>query len=376
MYQNVNYFHGLNGLRFFAAYLVVIHHSEHILLKNSIQNLKAYSIFNNGGLAVNFFFVLSGFLITYLLLKEIKLTSNIAVKKFYVRRILRIWPLYYLLVFFGTILIPLFLDTINNPYQMPYEFKDVILYYVFFAPFMVNIIYGHHLIEPLWSIGVEEIFYLMWAPLFKFLKQHILLIISSVILIRILILASYPMLDLSDSIIRIIKMLKFESMAIGGLSAYIIFHRKKPIYQSVIFKKSTQVIMISFIALKLFANQYLTQNFTFFNHLYYTPIVSDLLMTISFSWLIVNTSINKNAIIKFNHKILNSLGEISYGIYMYHMLIIFSIILVFKDTLKSLSFIQSTILFHSLIFIGTIIISYLSKKYFEDYFLSMKNKFQ
>ena len=376
MYQNVNYFHGLNGLRFFAAYLVVIHHSEHILLKNSIQNLKAYSIFNNGGLAVNFFFVLSGFLITYLLLKEIKLTSNIAVKKFYVRRILRIWPLYYLLVFFGTILIPLFLDTINNPYQMPYEFKDVILYYVFFAPFMVNIIYGHHLIEPLWSIGVEEIFYLMWAPLFKFLKQHILLIISSVILIRILILASYPMLDLSDSIIRIIKMLKFESMAIGGLSAYIIFHRKKPIYQSVIFKKSTQVIMISFIALKLFANQYLTQNFTFFNHLYYTPIVSDLLMTISFSWLIVNTSINKNAIIKFNLKILNSLGEISYGIYMYHMLIIFSIILVFKDTLKSLSFIQSTILFHSLIFIGTIIISYLSKKYFEDYFLSMKNKFQ
>ena len=366
----------MNGLRFFAAYLVVIHHSEHILLKNSIQNLKAYSIFNNGGLAVNFFFVLSGFLITYLLLKEIKLTSNIAVKKFYVRRILRIWPLYYLLVFFGTILIPLFLDTINNPYQMPYEFKDVILYYVFFAPFMVNIIYGHHLIEPLWSIGVEEIFYLMWAPLFKFLKQHILLIISSVILIRILILASYPMLDLSDSIIRIIKMLKFESMAIGGLSAYIIFHRKKPIYQSVIFKKSTQVIMISFIALKLFANQYLTQNFTFFNHLYYTPIVSDLLMTISFSWLIVNTSINKNAIIKFNHKILNSLGEISYGIYMYHMLIIFSIILVFKDTLKSLSFIQSTILFHSLIFIGTIIISYLSKKYFEDYFLSMKNKFQ
>ena len=376
MYQNVNYFHGLNGLRFFAAYLVVIHHSEHILLKNSIQNLKAYSIFNNGGLAVNFFFVLSGFLITYLLLKEIKLTSNIAVKKFYVRRILRIWPLYYLLVFFGTILIPLFLDTINNPYQMPYEFKDVILYYVFFAPFMVNIIYGHHLIEPLWSIGVEEIFYLMWAPLFNFLKQHILLVISSVILIRILILASYPMLDLSDSIIRIIKMLKFESMAIGGLSAYIIFHRKKPIYQSVIFKKSTQVIMISFIALKLFANQYLTQNFTFFNHLYYTPIVSDLLMTISFSWLIVNTSINKNAIIKFNHKILNSLGEISYGIYMYHMLIIFSIILVFKDTLKSLSFIQSTILFHSLIFIGTIIISYLSKKYFEDYFLSMKNKFQ
>lgn len=376
MYQNVNYFHGLNGLRFFAAYLVVIHHSEHILLKNSIQNLKAYSIFNNGGLAVNFFFVLSGFLITYLLLKEIKLTSNIAVKKFYVRRILRIWPLYYLLVFFGTILIPLFLDTINNPYQMPYEFKDVILYYVFFAPFMVNIIYGHHLIEPLWSIGVEELFYLMWAPLFNFLKQHILLIISSVILIRILILASYPMLDLSDSIIRIIKMLKFESMAIGGLSAYIIFHRKKPIYQSVIFKKSTQVIMISFIALKLFANQYLTQNFTFFNHLYYTPIVSDLLMTISFSWLIVNTSINKNAIIKFNHKILNSLGEISYGIYMYHMLIIFSIILVFKDTLKSLSFIESTIFFHSLIFIGTIIISYLSKKYFEDYFLSMKNKFQ
>ena len=241
---------------------------------------------------------------------------------------------------------------------------------------MVNIIYGHHLIEPLWSIGVEEIFYIMWAPLFNFFKKHILFIIGSIIFIRILVLYSYPMLDLSNNIIRIIKMLKFESMAIGGLAAYIIFHRKKPICQAVIFRRSTQAIIVSFIALKLFANKYLTQNFTFFDNLYYTPILSDLLMTVSFAWLIVNTSINKNAILKFNHKILNFLGEISYGIYMYHMLIIFSIILIFKDTLRSLNLIESTLLFHSLIFIGIIIISHLSKKYFEDYFLSMKKKFK
>ena len=58
MYQDIKYFQGLNSLRFFAAYLVVIHHAEQIRLKNGIFNLKGFSLFNNGGIAVSFFFVL------------------------------------------------------------------------------------------------------------------------------------------------------------------------------------------------------------------------------------------------------------------------------------------------------------------------------
>ena len=70
IYKNINYFPGLNALRFIAAYLVVMHHSETIRKKYGLLNLQSFSLFRNGSTAVSFFFVLSGFLITYLLLKE------------------------------------------------------------------------------------------------------------------------------------------------------------------------------------------------------------------------------------------------------------------------------------------------------------------
>ena len=135
MYQTIRYFKGLNALRFFAAFLVVLHHAEQIRLKYGMFNLKQLSLFNNGGIAVTFFFVLSGFLITYLLLKEQAYTSSISIGKFYTRRVLRIWPLYFLLVIIGTVFIPFILKIVDFNYEMPYDFKNVILYYVFFLPF-------------------------------------------------------------------------------------------------------------------------------------------------------------------------------------------------------------------------------------------------
>src|ERR1044071_5481753 len=94
------YFPGLNGLRFLAASAVIITHVE--LLKGVLglpNHWKNPVLFNLGGLGVYFFFVLSGFLITYLLLSEKNMTGHISIKKFYFRRIFRIWPIYYLLVF-------------------------------------------------------------------------------------------------------------------------------------------------------------------------------------------------------------------------------------------------------------------------------------
>ena len=63
-YKNISLFEGLNSLRFFAAFLVVMHHSETIRHKNGLPNLNGLGLFKDGGVAVTFFFVLSGFLIT------------------------------------------------------------------------------------------------------------------------------------------------------------------------------------------------------------------------------------------------------------------------------------------------------------------------
>src|SRR5690606_9574635 len=98
MYSNISFFPNLNALRFFAALLVIFHHGEVIRAKYGFLSFETTSFFMNGGSAVKFFFVLSGFLITYLLLKE-KKERKVHIGYFYARRILRIWPLYFLLVF-------------------------------------------------------------------------------------------------------------------------------------------------------------------------------------------------------------------------------------------------------------------------------------
>jgi peptidoglycan/LPS O-acetylase OafA/YrhL len=83
------YFENLDALRFFAFFAVFLQH----IFKNSshFDNEPISRCFMNGNLGVNFFFVLSGFLITYLLLKEKEQAGKIAIGSFYMRRALRIW---------------------------------------------------------------------------------------------------------------------------------------------------------------------------------------------------------------------------------------------------------------------------------------------
>ena len=101
------YFPNLNGLRFIAALMVIVHHIEQYKSIYGLpNNFSSTTIQIFGELGVVLFFVLSGFLITYLLLEEESQTNTIAVRDFYVRRILRIWPLYFLIVILALLVLP------------------------------------------------------------------------------------------------------------------------------------------------------------------------------------------------------------------------------------------------------------------------------
>jgi peptidoglycan/LPS O-acetylase OafA/YrhL len=370
----IQYFSGLNALRFFAAFSVVLHHAEQIRMKNGLAHLQQLSMFNNGGLAVTFFFVLSGFLITYLLLKEKHETQTVSVKKFYIRRILRIWPLYFLLVALGTVIVPALIKMIGYNYEMPYQFGEVILYFVFFMPFMVTYLFGHHLLEPLWSIGVEEIFYLVWSPLFKYIRKRILSVIVCVIAIKLLLSIVIFYFELSGTAIYIIGTLSFEAMAIGALGAWLVFNDKINFSTNLLFSKTAQLLCFTCLFLLLFCRHFLLP-FTVFKILFNTPALSEYFTMLLFIWLIINISLNKRSIVCLNNKILNYLGEISYGIYMYHMLIVFASMLFLQNTLKNMSLFLSTTIYYTVVIFGVITVSVLSKRYFEGYFLQMKSKF-
>ena len=97
------FFPNLNGVRAIAAFMVIVYHVEDIKELFGLPNFPHHDPMGNdlGGLGVTLFFVLSGFLITYLLLNEKSACGTVSLRDFYIRRVLRIWPLYYLIVVFA-----------------------------------------------------------------------------------------------------------------------------------------------------------------------------------------------------------------------------------------------------------------------------------
>ncbi len=135
----------LDGMRGLAVFLVLLAHSA-----IAFTRVPAFSwIDNYGSLGVQLFFVLSGFLITRILL-ETKDTPNFF-RNFFVRRALRIYPLYYALLFFV-----MFSGVVH---QHAVRWWPYIFY-------LSNIVYGHTVepspLAPVWSLAVEEQFYLVW----------------------------------------------------------------------------------------------------------------------------------------------------------------------------------------------------------------------
>ena len=108
------HFPNLDALRFFAFLSVFISHIAVFLSFTPVwfQPIKKLFLIH-GDLGVNFFFVLSGFLISYLLFTERTESGEVSLKGFYKRRILRIWPLYFIVLIIGIFIIG---NTIVLPY--------------------------------------------------------------------------------------------------------------------------------------------------------------------------------------------------------------------------------------------------------------------
>ncbi|MBK7690909.1 MAG: acyltransferase [Bacteroidetes bacterium] len=154
----------------FSFAIVFFCHSfiaDNPLIKETIwYQIVKVRIFSNGDTGVSFFFVLSGFLITYLLLKENEMTGKIDIKSFYIRRILRIWPLYYFCVIFSFLIFPLLKAHFG---QTPDDASNRILCSIFLNNFdRINVIPDAITLSVLWSVAIEEQFYLIWPIFFYF----------------------------------------------------------------------------------------------------------------------------------------------------------------------------------------------------------------
>jgi len=154
----------LDCLRFVAFLAVFVNHLDqqfHSVVKlDSPGEWMFLCIVKSGLFGVDLFFCLSSFLITMLLLREYDLRGSIDVRAFWIRRILRIWPLYYVFLLLSAIV---FSPWLQQQLLGGWRFVN---YWFFLGNWdCVYHDWHHSPIGPLWSISVEEQFYLAWPLL-------------------------------------------------------------------------------------------------------------------------------------------------------------------------------------------------------------------
>jgi len=354
------YFPNLNAMRFLAALLVIVHHIEQYKEMFGLDNIfRNHTIQLMSKIGVGLFFVLSGFLITYLLLVEQKENGNINIKSFYIRRILRIWPLYYLIILLAFFVFPQ-IDFMHLP---GHDQSHWFIKFLFFILMMPNVIHalgaGLAFGTQAWSIGAEEQFYLIWPWLLKIIKNKLALVLS-VIIIYLIVKFLFEFYFNTHIVIaylsRIWYLFPIDNMATGGLFAVIYFNGYKKIIR-ILHNKYLQILAwLSTIFLLLSGN-----SLGFFHHQIYALL---------FGILIFNLAVNPNSIVQFKSKILDYLGKISYGLYMYH-----SIFIVLSIKVCMHFNIVNNVYIYTSSFLSTLIAAGLSYQFFEKRFIKMKVKY-
>lgn len=347
------YFPGLNGLRFYAAMSVIIAHTA-----MSYPELRPYSygreslfewFFLSGYQAVNLFFVLSGFLITFLLFREREETGDISITRFYRRRILRIWPLYYLVALIGLVVLPTwFGHSVSLPVLTPAAIAGVLT----LLPNLSNAVRGIGAIAPLWSLGIEEQYYLVWPHVIK--RNRMWIAVAGIILFRSI--AEAVVNRWGDAVLaRVIWDTRFECMAMGAIGAWLYTYHKRAC--QIIYKPIAQGYFGLLFVLLIFFDLPNT-------------VLMNLVTSVVFLVIILNVATNPRSLVKLENRTLRYLGDLSYGLYVWHYPILYLV-------MRSIQYTGALfdLWLYPLVIGFTLIAAALSHHYFEAPFLRRKAQF-
>ena len=360
------YFKELNSLRFIGFIGIFF---GHVFFSNSpeIINSKLYAtVFNYGKIlgfiSIDSFFVLSSFLITWKALEEIKFTNKFQFKNFLIRRSLRIWPLYFFIVFIGFLL-----EYLKSHYFFESEKLPSIWNFVLFILNYDIIENGYNFLffmVFMWSISVEEQFYILWAITIKWFNKYLFGISFLIIFISLL----FRIYFINDSLsLNFHTASALGNFGIGALTAILVFKHQYFLDKL----KSLSRNKILFIYVTIFSffilMPVLLENDFFI-------VIQRVLFSIFFSFIILEQTYCENSIVKVSRiKYFNFFGKISYGLYCYHGIMITVVLQLNKLFMESL--IISLVLYPLLILVSTLLVSYVSYSFYESKFLKLKYKF-
>lgn len=361
---------GLDGLRAIAFLLVFAFHTDYLQF---------------GWVGVSLFFVLSGFLITGILLDMKKtLATKDYFFKFYGRRFLRIFPLYYFYLILMTVLAIWLFSISYRPLYMQI-FLDQVWYAIFYVYdfFFGTIDFNYSFfLDHFWSLSVEEQFYIFWPLLIllvpeKSLKKLFLGVIAFGLIFRIVFLLIYRagiFRFLADSAPLAIFPLPFSHMDAFAFGAYI---------SRFAIPKAKEQFLPLLVSLPVigFASQYIaTGEIGTISSLGYPILLPNAYQFIwgytllNYFFAITIYSVVKHVLFKrfLEWAPLRYLGKISYGLYVYHFPVLWFSIRV-RDLGVVDPYAKPVIALIS--FIGTLLIATISYKYLEQPLLNLKDRF-
>lgn len=332
----------LNGLRGVSILLVLFCHLMVLYYPNAFTNI--YPVYRFGALGVEIFFVISGFLITSLCIKEKVQTGDISLRSFYIRRILRILPVAYLYL-----IVMIFLNIV-------FHLEIHYLRFVFAAVFLMNLSLSGQLSSDwytghYWSLSTEEQFYLFFPFILKKnfgLFVFLLLLVCFAPVVYALQLKGYFNYGWLQALIR--YAIKLQSIGTGCLMSILVlkgYLGAKPL------KPIILLIAIGLIG--------------YFNHSAErgaAAVIGNMIASVMIGLVVVNgIHSSRNIIFKIlNSKVLSTIGILSYSIYIWQQ--------PFLANDKRLPLSQLPL---NLVFL--LIVPVLSYYCFEKYFLKLKASF-
>lgn len=363
------FFPNLDGLRFLAFLAVFLFHSFYtasdVISASPVYKL-FYFITRPGYLGVNFFFVLSGFLITYLLLSEKQASGRIAIGAFYMRRILRIWPLYYVVVWLGFVIYPWlkahFGQTALHETAQPW-------YFLVFLSNFNNLYNGCQTptLTLLWSVSVEEQFYLVWPLMVAAMPQRRLgWLFAGVILLSLCfrILHCHEPLVLGFHTVAVIG-----DMAIGGGVAWLCFRDER--LKNAVAQLPRWGIAAGYgIGLLL-----IYANLTFGNIPEFEALERPVL-ALFFAFVLLEQNYAQHSFLKMSQlRFCTYWGVYTYGLYCLHYLALLASIQLMRRLGLNNSVLGVVVGDNTVGLLIALLGSWLSFTYYEKPFLKLKNRF-
>lgn len=362
----------LDVLRFFAFLFVFFVHRLDLAPIDSNEYYWGYRLSLIGNYGVPLFFFLSAFLITELLTREQEQFGKINVKSFYIRRILRIWPLYFTF-FFGMVLLTSTTSYFGTKIPPGAQAAFTLFsgnWYITFNEWQ------SYCINPLWSVSVEEQLYILLPLIIFFMGKRGLKIFSILAIVvaygTIIYYASKPTTDFSGQWTN--SFVQFQFFASGILlSVYLKGSQPKwhAISRCILFVAGIVCWLIASIVCEINAD---------------APHLSTIPQSI-IGWLLILAGVMLmflslyEASAKYTMpSALAYLGRISYGLYVFHITVYWIVYNIFKDELATLSESIGLLEWKNwvgfvIVFIVTVTIAMLSYQFFEKPFLRLKRKF-